>query len=288
MPDNDFFHGDRPAAASPNAPPTATAAKSTDLKPLSAPVVGTPPHPPVAGSDNLEALSSPKAFEGEQGLPLPPAFYPTRPLLPSADDLAFLSTLPTPCARSVDGLFAQSAARKASPGNDSGPRTPLSPSGTHTARSPRLRGAPSSPPPSAQRPMPPTSPQPGAKRPAPASDPSSTPPASPPAGAETTPDQPAQTGPATSGFPALGSERLAEDYSIPDPHGTLLGCHRKLWTGTLASGTRLSRSDTWALGRGWRRHVRVITGMVNEPTAVDPGQDLEAELGSGVGRQSTW
>ena len=247
--------------------------------------------------------SFPVHLEDIPGSPPLPAFYPTVPLLPSSADLAFLAGMPTPCVHlypepqdpqdlhsgSQDLQPAPQVLDPApSPSNvTDNPRTP-SPS-AHPPIAPNTGNtSPSSPPPTVPRPAPATPPS-MSNRKVP-SDPSSTPPVSPqvqPGG------EPAVSGSATpvAGASSHGSGFSAAAYyeEDPDPEqsSAMLHCHRKLWQGTTAHGVRLLRSDTWAHGQVWRRHVRIIKGVESVLPSPEPiigpfgGPNLDLEVGLG-------
>ena len=123
-----------------------------------------------------------------------------------------------------------------------------------------------------------------------------------------TPPDPSSTHYTDEGNPPIGQGSGAYQESLPPypsqrppfflPPNAILSCASRDWEGTTSGGVRIQRRDTWIVGQGWGRHLRVFQGVESRrqsPTESD--QEANRSPGAegyygveqrGVERHRTW
>ena len=70
------------------------------------------------------------------------------------------------------------------------------------------------------------------------------------------------------------------------PRETILGSASRQWQGMTAQGVHIQRHDTWIIGQGWGRHVRVFEGKSS--TSSRRSSEVNEPQQATANRQRTW
>lgn len=110
------------------------------------------------------------------------------------------------------------------------------------------------------------------------------------------PSSPAQIPPlilTPGGSNSPQTQGSASPPSYPDqappsllPPNAILSSGAREWEGMTNDGVKVHRRDTWIVGQGWGRHLRVIDGLgPRRPVSTGVGERGKEK---GAGRHRTW